>query len=865
MAVVAKSRARVVAIATPEDIRVAVGAVAHVAPAARPAVRAMLQRRAAQVGGAEHIPAHWHSSGQIRQLSTVMAVQLAEAAGVTLDLANSPDLELAAQWKHGWIPVNAAAREIAAARKRAGLPVGGEAPRPSKGAYVAPSKHGGFNVVHKGKLVANHTKQKDAEAHQDRLNAGSKTVAHVRPSAHGGHNVIHRGKLVANHPTDRKAREHADRLNLADDCGLTLDLAGKWKHGWIPLDAVAALVKAKKYHGGPGGDGGSPGKIPTGKNRRLGKGRAGEAVMASRGLMGGRVKGASGPRGVAPKAAGGVSRGYHPSDPQPDLRSASMSDLQHERDHPFEARRAAAREEIRRRGDSSSSARLQVRVAAYRGESGHHVTGRDAQGRKVAVFVPGDQVAADRAASNIRAGRPAFSAAPSAEHLPAAREAVRLKGSELRSRAAGGDKIAQAELARRDALPQNSFGFPVEPSSDPAGDARRAADPNYQASVARFRAELAATPLPRANVVRGRSAAAPADALEQASTPAVRVSAVGVARAKGSDLRRMADSGDKAARAELDRRAAGRAGKATAAAQQVAQDRHHTVEAKRVGREEAAGVRSWTDEELHSAISAHGSDTQLGTRAHAELERRGKPAPFVVPRGKGGKDTVLPHEGQSVAPQADVTKVRTADLLTPAEPNHRAAEHNQLAAFLAGGLGTKAGREFAKASERDQRRRDPVHQQRLADAKRRREERAVKRNEDAAREWAAGESRDALEQRVARGPRVVNGRDYLYEAARAALGGGGSAKDNPARGRLDTASDRAGAAAGHLADNARRSAEIRAGAGDRDPSFASHSVPSLKRMAEGQMGEISVKAAAELRARGYSRTGNSLNGKWSRG
>jgi hypothetical protein len=95
-------------------------------------------------------------------------------------------------------------------------------------------------------------------------------------------------------------------IDLAVDTGY-LDLAGKWRHGWIPLDAVALLSKRKgkpggslgHYHGGGGrapqvkrgtathalgtgaGKAVGEGVTPKFANRRaLGKGRAGEAVAS---------------------------------------------------------------------------------------------------------------------------------------------------------------------------------------------------------------------------------------------------------------------------------------------------------------------------------------------------------------------------------------------------------------------------------------------------------------------------------------------------------------------------------------------------------------------------------------------------------
>lgn len=75
----------------------------------------------------------------------------------------------------------------------------------------------------------------------------------------------------------------AQALRLARRFGVTLDLsndielAGKWKHGWIPLDAVAAAVKAKRYKGGDG-------------REVRGKGRGGSVVESMRRPSVGRTK-----------------------------------------------------------------------------------------------------------------------------------------------------------------------------------------------------------------------------------------------------------------------------------------------------------------------------------------------------------------------------------------------------------------------------------------------------------------------------------------------------------------------------------------------------------------------------------------------
>jgi len=71
----------------------------------------------------------------------------------------------------------------------------------------------------------------------------------------------------------RIARRFGVILDLSND----IELAGHWKHGWIPLDAVAAAVKAKRYKGGDG-------------REVRGKGRGGSVVESMRRSSVGRSK-----------------------------------------------------------------------------------------------------------------------------------------------------------------------------------------------------------------------------------------------------------------------------------------------------------------------------------------------------------------------------------------------------------------------------------------------------------------------------------------------------------------------------------------------------------------------------------------------
>lgn len=87
--------------------------------------------------------------------------------------------------------------------------------------------------------------------------------------------ALRTGRVTASQ-ANRIARHFGVTLDLSND----IELAGKWKHGWIPLDAVAAAVKAKRYHGGPDG------------REVRGKGRGGSLVESMRRPSGGRSKGA---------------------------------------------------------------------------------------------------------------------------------------------------------------------------------------------------------------------------------------------------------------------------------------------------------------------------------------------------------------------------------------------------------------------------------------------------------------------------------------------------------------------------------------------------------------------------------------------
>jgi hypothetical protein len=101
--------------------------------------------------------------------------------------------------------------------------------------------------------------------------------------------------------TRERLLELADATGDPDRRDLYLDLAGRWKHNWIPLDAIAAAIKAKRMKGDgkrrPRAEWATPsaksaGSLPTarggGKSRLDPKGAAAHTSGAV--LGGGRAK-----------------------------------------------------------------------------------------------------------------------------------------------------------------------------------------------------------------------------------------------------------------------------------------------------------------------------------------------------------------------------------------------------------------------------------------------------------------------------------------------------------------------------------------------------------------------------------------------
>jgi hypothetical protein len=118
-------------------------------------------------------------------------------------------------------------------------------------------------------------------------------------------------------------------------------------------------------------------------------------------------------------------------------------------------------------------ARITARPGTYRGAVGHHITGTDTRGRRVAVFVPGDRAAAQRAIDNLHAGKPAFAPGAGPDHKSAgpanAAEAFRMTGPELRQHAANGSTVAKAELDRRGAKHKQPSPSAPAAKQEPSG------------------------------------------------------------------------------------------------------------------------------------------------------------------------------------------------------------------------------------------------------------------------------------------------------------------------------------------------------------------------------------------------------------
>lgn len=161
----------------------------------------------------------------------------------------------------------------------------------------------------------------------------------------------------------------------------------------------------------------------------------------------------------------------------------------------------AAQDRHRRLESQPVTARVSVRAGIYNGQTGHHITGTDSRGRSVKVFAPGDRAAADQAAENIRAGRPAFTpsdqfraaahprtpvptppSAPSEPPRPTYRERRQARAERLRGWAEKRQAKADASLNQAhqmgEAIP---FGQPILVGHHSEGRDRRYRDRMHNA------------------------------------------------------------------------------------------------------------------------------------------------------------------------------------------------------------------------------------------------------------------------------------------------------------------------------------------------------------------------------------------------
>lgn len=135
-------------------------------------------------------------------------------------------------------------------------------------------------------------------------------------------------------------------LAMATGDAEVMDLAGKWRHGWIPLDAVAVAVKAKRYHGGgesaPKVSGPGRGKSRVGGEFTGERNKKGPAKLPDRAKRNGGL-------GAKPEASPSVYRGgLSPNDAvrakrsELDQHAAAGSDVAKREIARRESRRAAA-------------------------------------------------------------------------------------------------------------------------------------------------------------------------------------------------------------------------------------------------------------------------------------------------------------------------------------------------------------------------------------------------------------------------------------------------------------------------------------------------------------------------------------------
>lgn len=252
-----------------EDLRKAIHLAGNATDPAK--ARRFICKRAKALGLDSMIPSSWNTSDY----------------STPIDLAEP-------KWSHGWVPLNDAAKRVAAARKAAGLGKGGTVPPSGDpvGNIKAFQQRYGLPVT--GKMDAA-TKAKAATVTAKHKGNKHFTRAAALNALGQGNRKKAKGLLDrrAKGLAARAAREKSmhlsvliERANAIEDPEArgaarqqVVDLAARWKHGWIPLNAEAMRIAARS---GPGGQ----------RSRSVSiAGRARRRQLATRGFSGNDVPG----------------------------------------------------------------------------------------------------------------------------------------------------------------------------------------------------------------------------------------------------------------------------------------------------------------------------------------------------------------------------------------------------------------------------------------------------------------------------------------------------------------------------------------------------------------------------------------------
>lgn len=206
---------------------------------------------------------HWgrgkHASAAVRAGAVA---SVAQRKSFSNERVNDMDLAVRARWKHGWIPENALAvaikekhkREVARLRKANPAPpkikkmppgIKGELSGPRKKARPRGSQSVAGVRFKRGYKNVNTNLSNDVDL------AGLANFGNKKAAPYGSKK---RKKKSSPHGrADRIAAARALRANLARKRTASMsnevDLAGHWKHGYIPLDAAALAEKEHRKVG----------------------------------------------------------------------------------------------------------------------------------------------------------------------------------------------------------------------------------------------------------------------------------------------------------------------------------------------------------------------------------------------------------------------------------------------------------------------------------------------------------------------------------------------------------------------------------------------------------------------------------------